>query len=227
MLTKIKNKVIRALSDKTEDNECAFIKDYLPQEQPINILDIGAHKGRFIDAISKLYPLNKAFLFEPIPECYSYLKENFPGYEVFPYALSNSDGQIDFYVNKFLETSSLLQFRNISELSNINTDVKEIVKVRKRILDDIPELINIPIDIIKIDVQGNEHLVLEGARETLKRTKYIYTEISFKQLYVNSTNFFDLYSLLSSMDFNLHEVFPGHRAQNGELLQGNAWFKRK
>jgi hypothetical protein len=50
--------------------------------------------------------------------------------------------------------------------------------VECRRLDDIPSLKNTVIDFIWIDVQGAEDLVFSGAKETLARTRYVYTEYS-------------------------------------------------
>jgi hypothetical protein len=43
-------------------------------------------------------------------------------------------------------------------------------------LDDVSSLKDSIIDFMWVDVQGAEDIVFAGARETLKRTRYVYTE---------------------------------------------------
>jgi hypothetical protein len=46
-----------------------------------------------------------------------------------------------------------------------------------------------------VDVQGAEDLVFSGAKETLKRTRYVYTEYSNVELYENQLNLNQLLKL--------------------------------
>ena len=80
------------------------------------------------------------------------------------------------------------------------------------------------IDFIKLDVQGAEHLVIQGAKKTLALTRLLWTEVSFKSLYEGSSVFDDIYAQLESKGFVLLELSPGHRATNHELLQADALF---
>jgi hypothetical protein len=48
--------------------------------------------------------------------------------------------------------------------------------VECRRLDDIPSLKDTVVDFIWVDVQGAEDIVFSGAKETLARTRYVYTE---------------------------------------------------
>ncbi len=76
------------------------------------------------------------------------------------------------------EKSKLIRFTDIA-MDDINkveqNKTREGVTVPMMRLDDI--LADIPsIDVIKIDVEGYEKYVLEGAVETLKKTKALYIE---------------------------------------------------
>ena len=60
------------------------------------------------------------------------------------------------------------------------------------------------LDILWIDVQGAEKLVLDGAKNTLKKVKAVFIEISIKnELYVNSATMDKLNDILLKNNFNL------------------------
>ena len=140
-----------------------------------------------------------------------------------------SNQKIEFNINNYDETSSILNIRqDIDELSNIDSSLNKKILILSKTLDDIFSEYNIEeISLLKIDVQGCEDLVLKGAGVALKKTKFIWVETSFKPLYENSALFHDIYSLLTSMNFNLLEISPGYRSKTKELLQADLLFVNK
>jgi hypothetical protein len=81
-------------------------------------------------------------------------------------------------------------------------------------------------DLLKIDVQGAEHLVIRGGKNALSKTKLVWTEVSFKPLYESSSTFIDLYHALYELGFKLMEISPGFQGPYGELLQADTLFER-
>lgn len=69
-------------------------------------------------------------------------------------------------------------------------------------LADLPELDDI--DLIKIDVQGAELAVFEGAGERLDQALVIWTEVEFIPLYEDQPLFRDVDRFLSERGFLLH-----------------------
>ncbi|CAN5455761.1 FkbM family methyltransferase [soil metagenome] len=206
-----------------------YLAKYLDKTSPIALVDIGAHKGDFINMVKGYYSVRSAILVEPIPALADGLKSSFQdgSVTVFQNALTDKDGEsIEFLINEYEETSSLLQLKSgMKELGNINTNPLRKEMVITRTLDSITKEAAIGIiDLMKIDVQGVEHLVLSGASETLSVTKYVWIEFSFKPLYIGSSVFADIYGLMEKNHFILLEVSPGYRAPNNELLQADALF---
>lgn len=206
-----------------------YIGRHLLNDKKINIIDIGAHSGGFIDEVKAYYKINQALLVEPMSEMSFFLKNKFPSknFTVYQNAISNKDNEIvEFSVNEFSETSSLLDIKNeMPEWSRINISEIKKEKVELKKLDTIfSEICWDNVDLLKIDVQGAEKFVLEGAHETLKKTKYIWIELSFRPMYENSAIFNDIYQILFDSGFVLLEVSPGFRAPSKELMQGDALF---
>lgn len=211
-------------------NKITYISDRLSVKKPINYVDIGANKGDFLEEISGYYKMNKVVLVEPIPDTADFLKKKYPSpvYSVFQNVITDQENvAVDFFINEFSETSSILEIKSeMEELSTTNTKLVSKEKIMARTLDGIfLESKILKIDLLKIDVQGVEHLVLSGGTRALKNTKLVLIEASFKPTYKGSCVFNEVYDLLQERDFILLEISPGFRASNNdELIQVDALF---
>jgi FkbM family methyltransferase len=211
-----------------EDKAINLIEKYLKSKKII-VVDIGAHKGGFINQLQKKYILQFAVLIEPIPILAKLLEKKFDKkvFKVFQNVLTNIENdEFEFHINEFQETSSILEIKqNLTELSDIDTRIKEKIIVKSRTLDSITNEMNLnSIDLLKIDVQGVEHLVLLGGMKSLKFTKFVWIELSIKPLYNESSVFHEILELMNEMGFLLVELSPGHRSPEKELLQVDALF---
>lgn len=132
-----------------------------------NCVDIGAYRGRVLTEIVRLAPRGKHIAYEPLPHIHKYLVERFPSVEVRQFAASNEEGQRSFtYVKNVTGRSG---FREISYPKQPQI---EKLTVRTVTLDsNLPEGY-VP-TLIKIDVEGAERLVMEGAIETISKYKPI------------------------------------------------------
>jgi FkbM family methyltransferase len=208
----------------------SYIVKYLEKSVKITVIDIGSHRGDFINELEKYYHIRRATLIEPTPALADYLRSEFNRneFKIIQNAISDEDyGSVDFKINVYGETSSILDLNaGMSELSGVDTRLEKTIRVSTRTLDSVvKDLKYEEIDLIKIDVQGVEHLVLMGGKETLLNTRYVWVELSFKPLYFGSSVFHEIYTLMEQNGFILLELSPGHRSQTNELLQADALFK--
>ena len=91
-----------------------------------------------------------------------------------------------------------------------------------RTLDEIIAEVQLAmIDLIKIDVQGAEHLVLARAGpHTLEKTGAVYTEVSFRPLYHGSSVFSDIYGMMNDRGFFLSCARARHRCDDRRAAPG-------
>lgn len=134
-----------------------------------NCADVGCHKGEILDLFLSAAPEGQHYGFEPIPLLYQNLNEKYtdrPNCHFFDIALSNRKGHSSFnYVVSNPSYSGLLK-RSYDRPNEEDTQIT----VRTEILDDIwPS--DLPLHLLKIDVEGGEQGVLEGGRATLTRWK--------------------------------------------------------
>jgi FkbM family methyltransferase len=135
-----------------------------------NCIDVGCHKGEMLDLILRFSPRGQHFCFEPLPDLFDGLiQKNYPpNCHFFDLALSREKGETSFnYVISNPSYSGILR-RRYDRADEEDT----LITVKTDLLDNIipPDM---HIDFIKIDVEGAEMLVLEGAHRTIERCKPI------------------------------------------------------
>lgn len=123
-------------------------------------LDVGANKGVYLTHMSRHF--GRVMAFEPNPELALYLERAAPkNAEVIGAALSSAEG-----------TAVLSMPKRMNELGSltVKADATEVdtYKVPLRTLDSFKLS---GVDLIKIDVEGHEHDMLEGAVETIRRSR--------------------------------------------------------
>ena len=134
-----------------------------------NCIDVGCFQGEILDLMIKAAPMGQHWAFEPIPELYNALKKKYlhtSQCHILNYALSNSIGVSTFNYVVSNPSYSGLKKRDYDRKHETE---KEIL-VNTVLLDDlIPD--DMPVHLIKIDVEGAELLVLEGAGRIISNYK--------------------------------------------------------
>lgn len=127
-------------------------------------IDVGAHRGAVLREIVRVAPIGNHLAYEPLPDCYAYLRREFPQVEVRNVALSDQTGE-----TSFIEVEAAPEYSGMRERAypGFEDSPRNVLTVTTERLDDtLPE--GFHPSLIKIDVEGAELLVLRGAVETLR-----------------------------------------------------------
>ena len=157
----------------TSTKEITLISKILKQSKKneLVVFDVGANIGEYSINLAKENKKCIFYCFEPMPLYYRLLKENIilnkvqSQFEAFQFALSNVKGI--GWLSKKIE-----RVKVVADNSRIVPPPPQVEKVELISIDDFMKLYSVKsLDFIKIDVEGNEYRVLEGAKETLKKYK--------------------------------------------------------
>jgi FkbM family methyltransferase len=192
------------------------ITSLLPPIPRLKIVDVGAMTlGEGTDPYSALTAATPCdvYGFEPVADELEKLRASAkPGHHYLPHTIGDGSART-FYECNFSMTSSLFE-PNTPLLVNFQ-NLEELVRVTKthavetRRLDDIPELEGT--DYLKVDVQGAELLVFEGASRILDNALVVHSEVQFVQLYKDTPLFAEIDIHLRSKGFTLHRLSQAGR----------------
>jgi FkbM family methyltransferase len=172
--------------------------------------------------------------FEPLSSAYSVLLAEArlePRWEVAERCcLGEGEGEVEINVSENSISSSLLPIR--PEHVGVSREARYVSreKVRMRPLDAVAPryLEGSRAPFLKLDVQGYEFQVLQGARETLPRIRGLQVELSVCAVYEGQTLFLPLVSRIASLGFTPYRFTPSFvDPRTGRWLQADGLFFRE
>lgn len=131
-------------------------------------IDVGANIGIFSRAFAKKF--RNVVAFEPIPEVRECLERNVPeNVMVMPYAVSDCPGEL--IMRQLVKTSGGSFIANHPEVavpSGTQLKGRRAIPVEVRTMDGFGFE---QVGLVKMDIQGAEHLALRGGKETIARCR--------------------------------------------------------
>lgn len=170
-------------------------------KEATNCIDVGCHKGEILDLMIEAAPKGKHFGFEPIPELYSNLKTKYKntGCTISKIALSNKSGMTSFNYVLTNPSYSGIKKRNYDRVNEKDTKIDVQTEKLDVVVGD-----SYNTGLIKIDVEGAEMLVLEGAVKTIARCKpFIIFEFGLGASDVYGTEPKELFEFFSKLNYKL------------------------
>lgn len=216
---------------RPEDSKLARFIKALSSNKIDVIFDIGANEGQFASEIRNAGYGGLIVSFEPASHAHEILCRRSRGDDNWivhkRVAIGEKTGILEMNLSKNSVSSSLLPMLNshlkAAPLSQyIDTEMVEVETI-----DNIAwQYLNTGLNVfIKIDTQGYEDKVLEGAKEILKKSKGIQVELSGEELYQGSALWIDIVHKLYSQNFKLWGMESAFVDYNsGKTLQWDGLF---
>lgn len=197
------------------------------------LLDIGANAGQYSKKMRNFGYTKKIISFEPLKDVFEILKKNAlhdKNWIVNNYALGNEDSVGIINVSKKSDCSSIFNMlpEHKESASGLEYIAQQEIEVKK--LDTVFNSFAGKSDnvMIKIDTQGYEKNVIDGAFESLNKILIIQLEMSIVPMYENEILFIEMIEYLKNKGFQLYSLENGHFNRNtGRLLQVDGIFVNK
>ena len=197
------------------------------------VFDVGANIGQYGEEMRRIGYKDQLVSFEPIKEPYQKLEaaaQNDRKWQTVAIALGDFDGETEINVAGNLASSSIrtINERHIEAKPITATVRTELIKVAKldSIIDDYTDgKENI---FVKIDTQGFEKNVLEGAVNSFDRIRGFQLELSLVELYEGECLFLEMIQYLQGFGYEIYSLEPNFwNVETGQLYQADALFFRK
>jgi FkbM family methyltransferase len=201
-------------SNRSWFNQFVLWIDQLQLRNVRQVVDVGANHGDFSQAASALFPTAQVLLVEPLPALHDELRrrcsERAGRWSLAPFALSSERGTGTLFVDQTQDgISSLAGFSDEYLRAFPAARPSANVACEIRTLDNLCTESGIEmIDLLKIDVEGFEFEVLEGAREMLKRTTAMVVEVSLIRRIAEGDALERICRLLRENNFHLVALYP-------------------
>lgn len=185
--------------------EAFFLKTlFRSRYTPRVVFDVGAHKGHYARMVRRLSPDAQVYAFEPHPATFKILQECAREYRftAFPLGISDTKGKLTLYDHADRDGSSHASFyKTVIEELHGHRAVQHQVEVTT--LDDFAATHGVErIDLLKIDTEGNELRVLQGAGDLLRAGKIEWIQFEFNETHLISRVYLkDFMDLLPEYDF--------------------------
>jgi len=204
----------------------------LLRKEEINlVLDVGANTGQFAAGLLAAGYKGRIVSFEPLSSAHAQLRANagqYPNWTVADRtALGEKSGSVEIHVSAFLPSSSILSMLPSHLEAAPGTDYVGTETVPVNRLDDLCALSPTDRAFLKVDVQGYERQVFEGAPRVLANCRAVITEMSLVPLYEGQVLARGLWDILESHGFEPWSLEPGFRdPATGRMLQIDGTFVR-
>jgi len=186
---------------------------------PIDVVyDIGANRADWAKSTKRALGASTFYLFEANEKCEPYLIDS--KFKYFIAVLSSDEKTVKFYNNDSSGDSYYKE--NTVHYSDVKPTEKAAVK-----LDTLIQRESIPLpDLIKIDTQGSELDIFDGAQSAVDHATMIYVECPIIEYNKGAPNIHDYLHNMSKFGFLPHDIYEIHNI-SGVLVQIDILFIKK
>ncbi len=208
------------------------LKHFLDLKEIDCVLDVGANSGQFSKNLRRIGYKRQIISFEPILSAFNELKKNSKKdkkWEVFNFALGDDEKESEINISQNSLSSSILNIKKEHLISEPKSKYIRREKILIKKLDGLNEIFKNYNNIyLKIDTQGYEENILNGAKSLIKSIKGLQLEMSVYPLYEGQLLFNEFFEKLEKLDFEIWDIERTFSNPNtGKILQIDAILFKK
>ena len=187
------------------------------------VLDVGAHHGEYGRYLRRMGYTGAIVSLEPVAASFARLQEHCagdPAWRAHHLALGAQKGAQPISVSTGTTFSSFLSptsyaFQQFPRSTAVRGT--EVVDVRRldQVLEELVTHLREPRIFLKLDTQGYDMNVIEGAQSCLDRILALQTELSVKAVYQGAMGMGEALARLNDLGFELTGIFPVTRDSDG------------
>jgi FkbM family methyltransferase len=229
MLGRLKSKILDRLG--MEVQRSTTLANFFSTRSIDLVVDAGANLGQFAQSIRQKGYQGRIHSFEPVGHVFDALSEFVASDQKWiatKAAVGAKTGTAEINVHgnhtlsSFLKATPLIANYDTDEASSV--EIVPITTLDQALIHDSAKHI-----FLKVDVQGFERQVLEGARITLDRTDALYLELPIRHLYEGSWSFRSAINFIDDLGFEPAQFRTVSTQPNdpASALEFDCLFKRK
>ena len=197
------------------------------------VLDVGANEGQYAQSLRTIGYKQEIKSFEPLQIPFQIAQQNAAKdkrWSVFQYALGDHDQKREINVSAHNPSSSFLQISPQLDTGDLDLSYvgKELVEIKR--LDDVyvEHTKNCQNIFLKIDTQGFEKNVIQGALKCLHQIRWVQMELSLIRNYDGETLIEPMIAQMREIGFDPWWVVDGYRNPKSlQLYQCDVFFRRR
>ena len=193
---------------------------------PTLVIDVGANVGQWADRAAAAFPAARFHLIEPQAGCQPALARfRAPRFQVHPTAVTSGDVRAVRFIGGGQDRASTGAFISPTDSPSDDAAVYPATTLDALLSREIRRDDRV---LLKLDVEGHETAVLQGARSLLRMAEVLLCEVNFYDAgSLGVTVFADLLGFARQQGFALDDFASlAERRRDGRLRQGDAVFIR-
>ena len=191
---------------------------------PPVIVDGGSCRGEMLIKLNSFFPKSVIHGFEAHPQLFAKLKQKFAANKnivLYNKLLSDTVGTEKFGISGYAGSGSIHEPTDwLVRMIGNKAKVVQVVDAPSVTLDSVLARV----DVMKLDVQGAELKVLNGAARLLKDIKLVILEVMFADYYKNQPFFVDLHDYMVKHNFQMFGLYDLSTCTDGNLVAADALF---
>lgn len=191
------------------------------------VIDVGANRGQYGDFLRQIGYKGRIVSFEPVSTMFKSVTEhskNDHAWHIHNLALGAADQTLNINVMKHDDFSSLLPMSSYGskqfekETVVTRTEMVRVVRLDS-MMDEIIEGLENPRIYLKIDTQGFDLQVLEGASDCLPLILGLQSEIALHQLYAGMPDYLTSLAKFNASGFSITSLVPVCRDESLRVIE--------